>query len=498
MHNHSTVPRRIRRVVLPFALLAPNALSAQQAAQSLVTFGNCARSLPDVTDSIDKIVMSTMARGRVPAVALAIVTYGHVRTVRAYGWADLEHCVPATDSTLFGIGSVSKQFAGFAALVLVRSGKLSLDDPITKFLPEGRAVWKDITIRNLLTHTSGIPDYTGDDDKYPSARFDRTASPSTDSLVREIASLPLNFKPGDDWAYSGLGYILLCVIAERVSGRPFPDFMREQVFLPLGMSRTRFYSPTELINGRAIPYRLTEGGEVIHGPFISDAYSRWADTGMMSTAHDMARWIVAMDSAKLVSRELWSEMWNSVRLNQQWTFPYGLGFFIGEMQGEAYVGHGGTFRVGYSAALIRWPARRTTISVLSNMLSSSFKPRFLAQEIFATVNPGFVPVTRLTPQPDPQPKLSLALSRLLMGKNETEGAIHTTEAFRTLQLKEIQQLASGGSIVYLGCRQASPRAAPAFGTRVDRVCTYEIPSGAQQLRVMFFLTSTNEVAGADW
>src|SRR5581483_128077 len=223
-----------------------------------------------------------------------VLDHGHVVKLRGYGFADLESCVPATENTLFGIGSVSKQMTAVGILTLVRDGKLSLDDPITKYLPEGKGVWDAVHIRHLLTHTSGIPDIYGDDDKFPSMHPDRTASPSTPDLVKSFAIGKLNFAPGENWAYSNTGYVLLSMIAERVSGEPFPAFMHERVFAPLGMSSTRNYSPTELIPGRGTPYHIDDKGVATHGPFISDVFSHWGDTAFISTASDMSRWAQAL------------------------------------------------------------------------------------------------------------------------------------------------------------------------------------------------------------
>ncbi|HJU07995.1 MAG TPA: serine hydrolase domain-containing protein [Rhodanobacteraceae bacterium] len=190
--------------------------------------------IPAHADALDRLVVQTMRSSHIPGMSVAMLDHGHVVKLRGYGFADLESCVPATENTLFGIGSISKQMTAVGILTLVRDGKLSLDDPITKYLPEGKGAWDTVRVRHLLTHTSGIPDIYGDDAKFPSMHPDRTTSPGTPDLVKFFAKSKLNFAPGEDWAYSNTGYILLSVIAERVSGEPFPAFMRERVFVPLG------------------------------------------------------------------------------------------------------------------------------------------------------------------------------------------------------------------------------------------------------------------------
>ncbi|HET9983967.1 MAG TPA: serine hydrolase domain-containing protein [Longimicrobiales bacterium] len=496
-------PGRCFRAALALAFVlctSPAAVRAQASAGAAPAPGRCgAGALPAAADSIDRAAVRIMTGAHVPALSLALLDHGRIRALRAYGWADLEHCVPATDSTLFGIGSISKHFTAVGTLLLVQAGKLSLDDPITKYLPEGAGAWDGITVRHLLTHTSGIPDYCGDDDKYPSITLDRAASPETSALVRQIAGAKLNFHPGDDWAYSNTGYLLLSVLVERVSGQPFPDYMREHVFLPAGMTRTRFYSPIEVIPDRAVPYRVDPAGIARHGPFISDQFSRWGDMGILSTARDMARWGLAMDSLRLISPELWRRMWTPVRLNQGWAFPYGFGLRESEVRGHPAVEHGGTFRVGYSANFVRLPDRGLTVTVLSNHLGQGFPPAALSGEVLAIVDPALGPRTGMQPGPDPQPRITRALLQLLQGADEAHGAIRTTDAFRHLELPELLHLPGVRGIAFLECTTPVHEPPEGLGTPVARACTYRIDADDSPPTLTFLLTRSGELAGlADW
>lgn len=451
--------------------------------------------LPADADSLDRVMLAAMIERHVPGFSIAVIDHGRLRAIRAYGWADVEQCIPATDTTLFGIGSISKHFAAVGTLLLVQDGKLSLDDPITRYLPEGEGSWDGITVRHLLTHTSGIPDYCGDDDKYPSITLDRASSPTTPELLRQIAAAKLNFRPGDDWAYSNTGYLVLSALIERVSGEPFPDYMRDHVFRPLGMTRTRFYSPIELIPGRATPYHVDSSGVVTHGPFISDQFSRWGDMGMLSTARDMARWSVAMDSLRLLSPELWRQMWTPVRLNQGWSFPYGFGLNVGEIRRDAVVWHDGTFRVGYSSEYLRFPDRGLAVIVLSNHWGYGFQPAALSDAILAALEPAVASLPR-APRPDPQPRVTAAILQLLRGADEAHGATGTTLAFRRLELPRLLKLPGVEALHFLECvAPSSSTPADALGTLVSRVCTYRLEAAAGPPRLMIFLTSRDEVAG---
>ena len=338
-------------------------------------------------DDIDRIATRIVAQQHVPGLSLAVIRDGKVMKIASYGWSDLEHCVPATPDSLFGIGSISKQFTAAGVLLLAAQGKLSLDDPIVRSLPEGAARWQGIAIRHLLTHTSGIKDYCGDDNKYPSMTLDRAADTPTPELVANIAKAPLNFQAGDDWAYSNTGYLLLSVIVERVSGQPFPRFMREKVFAPAGMNATRYYSPSEVIPHRAIPYHVDDDGRPSHGPYISDQFSRWGDMGIISTPGDMAKWALAMNTDRPFPRSLWQTMETPVRLNHGASQPYGFGLQLQDFGGVRFVGHGGSFRVGYTALFMTFPARRIALITMSNFMGPGPLHESLAREIVPLLDP---------------------------------------------------------------------------------------------------------------
>jgi CubicO group peptidase (beta-lactamase class C family) len=339
-----------------------------------------------------------MVEQHMPGLSVAVVRGGKLAKVASYGWSDLERCVPATGDSVFGIGSVSKQFTAAGILVLVNEGKLSLDDPIVKYLPEGKSAWQEIKIRHLLTHTSGIKDYCDDDHKFASMTLDRTTNTPTRDLVAMIAQAPVNFRAGDDWAYSNTGYLLLSVIAERVSGTPFPEFMREKVFAPVGMVSTRYYSPRQLIPNLAVPYHVDREGRITHGDYISDQFSRWGDMGMVSTVRDMAKWTLAMNSDVPFPRSMWQQMKTPVRLNDGSVHQYGFGLQVFDSNGIPIVGHGGSFRVGYTSLLLTFPSNGLAFVSLSNFLGEGSPHESLARAIVAAADSSIVlPAPKSTP-----------------------------------------------------------------------------------------------------
>ena len=443
-----------------------------------------------------------MREKHIPGLSIAVVRKGHVDKVQSYGWADLESCVPSATTTRYGVGSVSKQFAAAGVLLLARGGAISLGDPITKYLPEGIGVWDGITIQHLLTHTSGIKDYTNDDNKYEAMRLDRTANPLTADLVRQIAAAPLNFRPGDDWAYSNTGYLLLGALIERVAGRSFPDYMHERVFQPLGMTATRFYSPRELIANRGTPYHVDADGAVTHGDYIADQFSRWGDMGIISTGPDMARWVVAMDSVTLLTQHEWQQMRTPVRLNDGSAYPYGFGMELSEIGRQSVLSHGGDFRVGYSAYLLRIPGRGITVTVLSNHWGEGFPPLSLSREVIGLVDSVPASFAELPARPDPDSNRTKMLFHLLRGGSEASGAIRTTSTFRHLVGVDVRDFAKGNpdlrGLRFLECTRPSQDPFAALGTSVNTECSYRLDGAREPTVMTFWLTSRSELAGFSW
>src|SRR5919106_1171799 len=210
---------------------------ALRAACVLLPASATAQAVPEqaALDSVDRYLRAELERQRIPGLSVAILRGDSVLLARGYGLANLEHRVPATDSTVYQSGSVGKQFTAAAVVTLAREGKLGLDDSIRRFFPEGPAAWHRITVRHLLTHTSGIPDYTDSTMDY---RRDYTEA----ELVELAAGLPLQFRPGATWSYSNTGYALLGFIVRRVTGRVYGDYLRGRIFQPLGKRTARVIS----------------------------------------------------------------------------------------------------------------------------------------------------------------------------------------------------------------------------------------------------------------
>ena len=360
-----------RPIVLLSAALTcclPIAVAAQHGPlhDSVYAPSACAAvSLPARADSIDRLVIARMRAERIPGLALAVRRPDGRIDRRAYGYASLETCAPADTSTIFGIGSVSKSLTAYATLRLVQAGKLALNDTITKYLPEAKPAWDGITVRDLLTHTSGIRDYPGDDPSHPRLDVDRKAEFTPDSLIRHFARAPLNFAPGSEYAYSNTGYLVLSLVLERAAGQPFPDVMRTLVYEPLGMRSTQAWDPTTIVAGRAVGYAYWSG-VLRPGVYVGKTFGRYGDTALLSTADDLARFATELMHPRFLSPALLREMEKRTILPDGIQTFYGLGILLGDARGEPILAHGGQFIVGYTAFLLALPTRGLGVTVVTN------------------------------------------------------------------------------------------------------------------------------------
>lgn len=203
-------------------------------------------------DKIDDLVKTQMQERNIPGVSIAVVRNGEVVKAQGYGLSNVELNVAATPETVYQSGSLGKQFTSMLVMMLVEEGRMSLDDRIGKYIPDAPATWQNITVRHLLTHTSGISTALYN---HINMRQDYTE----DELVKEIAALPLDFQPGEKWSYSNPGYVMLGILVHKATGKFYGDLLREKIFEPLGMTTARIIDEADIIPNRAAGYRLVDG-----------------------------------------------------------------------------------------------------------------------------------------------------------------------------------------------------------------------------------------------
>ena len=290
--------------------------------------------------------------------SILVAQNGQPVVSKGFGMANVELAVPNTTQTVFRLGSVTKQFTAMAIMILQERGKLRVSDPACQYLAECPAAWQPLTIRHLLTHTSGIPNYTNLPD------FARIAVvPATSAeMVGKFKDKPLEFAPGEKFAYSNSGYYLLGLIIERASGKPYADFLQEAVFAPLAMSHTGYDNPSRIITNRAAGYGR-QAGETVNAAYM-DMTIPYAAGGLYSTTEDLLRWDRALYTDTLVSQKSLDEIFTPDKGG------YGYGWSIGQRFNRRAIGHGGGI-YGFATHIDRFPADRVTVIVLSNVEGAS-------------------------------------------------------------------------------------------------------------------------------
>ncbi len=307
-------------------------------------------------DQVDDLIKDELQKHQIAGLALLVTRNGHPIKTNGYGVANLEWNVPVTEDTVFEIGSITKQFTAACILLLAEDGKLSLDDKISRHLKNTPAAWSNITVRHLLTHTSGITNYTTVDG------FELRQHLTQEQFIQKIGAFPLGFPPGDAWKYCNTGYNLLGYIVENVSGKNYWEFLRERIFQPLQMTNTTSRIPGIVVPHRASGYEMDRRVPVNLDYDLTDLFSAGA---IISTVVDMGKWDAALNGDKLLkesSKELW---WTPYKLNNGKIQGYGFGWFLDPFNGHKNIGHGGATS-GFSATIQRFPDDQLSIIILCN------------------------------------------------------------------------------------------------------------------------------------
>ena len=297
-----------------------------------------------------------MTERRIPGIAVTIIQHGKTVKTATYGFADLENKVPVRPETVFEIGSVTKQFTAAGILLLAQEGRLSVDDKIGKHLNAIPDSWTNITIRNLLTHGSGIKNYTGLNG------FELTRHLTQSQFIDALRNRPLDFQPGESFSYCNSGFNLLGYIIENVSGTNYWSFMSERVFRRLGMNATADRLPTTLIPNRAHGYEQTNRMWINRDYDLTDVFAAGA---MISTVGDLAKWNAALEGDDLLLPVSKAMMWSPSANTQKRPAKYGFGWFLDVVEGHKNIGHGGSTS-GFSASLQRFPDDQLAVIVLTN------------------------------------------------------------------------------------------------------------------------------------
>lgn len=315
-------------------------------------------------DAVDDLVNAELARQQIPGLALAVMKDGKLAKSAGYGLANVEEKVPVLPETVFRIASVGKQFIATGILLLVEDGKMTLDDRLGALLDDAPPTWAPLTVRQLLSHTSGLvresPGYL------PILR-----QPDI-NVIRAAYPLPLQFTPGEKYQYSNVGYFTLAEIIRRKGGQPWPEFIAARVFRPAQLDAT---ATTDQPRGlRATGYAGKEGNWTP----VTDALALRPSGAFHSTVLDLAKWDRVLDGDTVLKPSSRKELWTRIRLNDGSTHDYGLGWAVTAKGGRDMIRHGGS-QSGFRTEYLRFPKERVTVIVLAN--ADEAKPAVFAERV---------------------------------------------------------------------------------------------------------------------
>jgi D-alanyl-D-alanine carboxypeptidase len=322
---------------------------------------------------IDAVMTEVYKPGQ-PGAAIILRKNGKTLFRKGYGLADLELQIPVEPDMVFRLGSITKQFTAVSILMLAEQGKLALQDEITKFLPDYPVQGRKITVEHLLTHTSGIQSYTDMPEWLSMWRKDFTLK----ELIDLFKDKPMQFEPGQHWAYCNSGYILLGAIIEKVSGQTYEEFVDSRIFKPLGMKGSG-YGNTERVISRRIPgYQMGKNG-FINAPYLSMTQP-YAAGALLSTVDDLAVWSDAVFLGKLIKKELLDKALKSYRLQDGESTGYGYGWFIADFDGHRSIEHGGGIN-GFTSYEMTFPEDGIFLAILTNSAVEGREPEPRAVKI---------------------------------------------------------------------------------------------------------------------
>jgi D-alanyl-D-alanine carboxypeptidase len=343
-------------------------------------FAKTAGIPPELAAAIDRQAQAVLAKTGVPSASIAVVRDGKIAYAKAYGSARLDPPLPAQTSTRYPIGSISKQFTATAILMLAEQGKLSLDDPVGRFVPDLTEGGK-VTIRQVLDMTAGYRDYWPQD--YAPDEMTRPAT--ADYILNKWARVPLDYAPGSDWQYSNTGYIIAGLIVEKASGVPLWQYLQTHIFQPLGMRTPYDYDAAAMRAPDAAGYIRYAVGPV--RPAVKEGKGWLFGMGELAmTAEDLARWDIAVIDRRLLEPASYDAQQTDTRLTSGRNAGYGLGVSVETQGGRRVISHGGAMS-GYLAQNLIYPDDRSAIVVLTNADFGSAQTA-IAQRIANLIFPG--------------------------------------------------------------------------------------------------------------
>lgn len=342
---------------------------------------------------IDEYIQDVMTKQQIPGMSVAILKEGELLLMKGYGMANLEHSVLATEKTVYEVASVGKTFTASVVMMLVEEGVIELDRAIAKYLDNLPTAWHSVTVRDVLSHQSGLPSYTEVENYWTDVIRYRLSQTEIIDLVRD---LPLMFQPGEYYSYDNTGYYLLGMMLQQITGKSYADLMQERLFKPLNMTATRMNNPNEIVPHRSSGYHWHKD-KLINKPYYSPSVT-FSAGGQLSSIEDMAKYELELCNPTLLQQLTLDLMWthhppSSKKIWQPERYAgylrAGLGWFMPDYPNKRVVAHNGSI-VGFVSNITRFIDNRLTVILFCN-LDKIIRPDAIAKEIANYYCPALAP-----------------------------------------------------------------------------------------------------------
>ena len=488
MYRQTLRARRALTLGLCASLANADKLPAQRAPAAGVT--------PSQRTAIDAFVLRTMQARRIPGVAVAVVYDGAVVYKKAFGVANVETETPLTVNSVFELASVTKQFTAAAIMMLVEEGKVHLDTSITAYIDSAPPGWRPITVRHLLTHTSGI--FAGGIVRHDNSPL---LAVTTKQAFQYVAAQRV-FPTGDVGFYSDAGYFLLGMILEKASGQKYPEFLQRRIFDPLQMTQSSTTDRRRVVKGRVATYEFADSA-LVNWRRDWD-YELPSFFGIWSTLEDVAKWDTALRRNTLLRQASLEQMWTPAKLNDGRdalvdSRVYGFGFRLGELRGHRVVSHTGAS----GTLLLHLLEEPLTVIVFTNLSNTAGRhSTTLGNGIVGLLRPAYTPVQKLTAQPDRAPETTSALQTLLTHiaadrESPVMTAAHATYFRRLPRVARDplrDQLASLAPLSFIACDEVEGKGIR-ITDAISRICYYKARNAAGRTTYFtFWLTREGKAA----
>jgi D-alanyl-D-alanine carboxypeptidase len=430
-----------------------------------------------VCSQTDEYVRIMMSKKHIPAVSIAVMKDGKILKMQSYGLANTETQLPASSQSVYKLGSLSKQFIAAAVMLLDQDRKINLDDPVSKFLDSIPATWDSITVRHLLTHTSGLVRDAPD--------FDPLKVRPLSEDIKAIYPVPFDFTPGTKWDYSNMNYYVLAVIISKVTGENWTEWIDKHIFKPCRMSQTRTASMTDLVLNRASGYKWT-----IDGWENADIWLVLRPSGaFLSSITDMAIWDSILCKGSLLSAESKKQMWTAIKLKNGQSAHYGFGWFVDSINNHPRIHHSGAVP-GFKSDFERFPDEKLSVIVLANVGSAN------AERIAQTIAGFFAAELKPVPEKaltDTEPEITSRVKSFidrLQKQSEIDTSTLSSNLVKNLRREAMRSLAdalSGKiySMTLVGRRENN-------GKRTYR---YHLDYGYDHTDLIIQFDSENKISG---